>query len=184
MPEIPNDEKFRELILFIAEESEGDRAFGATKLNKILFYSDFNAYLHFGSSITGQEYQALKNGPAPRLLLPIMEQLESSNAIAIKERRHFGWPQKRTVALREPNLELFSAKEIKLVCDLIEELWDKTATQLSDLSHEFIGWELAEEGETIPYEVTLVGNRSPSKVDIEHCERAVAVAESWHSPRR
>ena len=34
-------DKFRELILYIAQESEGDPNFGATKLNKILFFCDF-----------------------------------------------------------------------------------------------------------------------------------------------
>jgi hypothetical protein len=29
------------------------------KLNKLLFFSDFTAYLLFGESITGQEYQKL-----------------------------------------------------------------------------------------------------------------------------
>jgi hypothetical protein len=32
------DERLAELLLFIAKKSEGDRRFGAVKLNKIIFF--------------------------------------------------------------------------------------------------------------------------------------------------
>jgi len=50
------DKRLRELILLIATRSEGDEPFGAVKLNKLLFYADFFAYVKFGESITGQEW--------------------------------------------------------------------------------------------------------------------------------
>src|SRR2546425_884388 len=71
------DEKLAEMILHIAQLSEGDEPFGATKLNKILFYCDFLSYLYHGKPITGQEYQKLPNGPAPRRLVPVLQYLES-----------------------------------------------------------------------------------------------------------
>ena len=61
--------RFRELILYCALKSETHRFFGATKLNKCLFYADFLAYRALGSSITGAEYLALEHGPAPRQLV-------------------------------------------------------------------------------------------------------------------
>ncbi len=53
----PDDIKLRELVLYLATLSEGDATFGKVKLNKLLFYADFNAYLKFGKPITGHEYQ-------------------------------------------------------------------------------------------------------------------------------
>jgi len=67
-PATINEKKFQELMLYIASRSADDQKFGATKLNKILFYADFQAYLSLGKSITGAEYQRLGNGPAPREL--------------------------------------------------------------------------------------------------------------------
>src|SRR6266851_4314505 len=163
----PNDKKFRELILFIAEKSEGDRPFGATKLNKLLFRSDFAAYLMFGNAITWHRYQALGNGPATRALLPILEKMEKTREIAFAERNFYGRPQRRVIALRAPDLSLFSAAEIDLVTTIIEECWGKTATRMSQLSHEFIGWKLAENGEDIPYEVALIDERAPTPKEIE-----------------
>ena len=75
-PMITNVEKLRELVLYIAEQSECDSAFGMTKLNKLLFFSDFQAYLSTGNAITGEEYQKLPNGPAPRKILPVMQSMQ------------------------------------------------------------------------------------------------------------
>ena len=44
-PLCPNDEKLRELIVYISDRCETDETFGAVKLNKILFLADFNAHL-------------------------------------------------------------------------------------------------------------------------------------------
>ena len=151
----PNDQKLRELILFVSERSEGDASFGSVKLNKLLFYADFLAYLEFGRAITWQKYQKLENGPCPRRMLPILHDLENDQDIAVVDRKYHGYTQKRTVALREPDLSMFSADEIGLVTQLIDEFWGKNAAQISDASHDFVGWRLANIGEDIPYEAAL-----------------------------
>jgi hypothetical protein len=82
----PEDErKMKELILYISQKCADDAKFGATKLNKILYFSDFLAYAYHGSPITGFEYQKLPNGPAPRRLVPVREQLMESGELGIQE---------------------------------------------------------------------------------------------------
>ncbi|MDH5642316.1 MAG: Panacea domain-containing protein, partial [Nitrospira sp.] len=68
-----NADKFKELILYVASQCEQDTYWNSTKLNKILFYSDFLAYKVNGQSITGADYFALERGPAPKALVPIRE---------------------------------------------------------------------------------------------------------------
>jgi len=46
--QIQDDEKLRELILYLADNSNGDESFGALNLNKHLFYADFYAYVYLG----------------------------------------------------------------------------------------------------------------------------------------
>jgi len=162
-----DDSKFKELLLFICRRSEGDEPFGATKLNKLLFFADFMAYRKLGKSITGHRYQKLDNGPAPQALLPIRNQLEEEGAIALGERDYHGHVQKRIFARRDPDLAGFTPEEIDIVTGLIQEYWGRTATQLSDLSHEFRGWQLAEDGEDIPYEVALVEFERESETDLQ-----------------
>jgi hypothetical protein len=153
---VADDEKLRELVLLISQESEGDAPYGATKLNKLLFYADFIAYVQFGKPITGQEYMRLENGPAPRRLIPITKSMEANKELVYSVRPFLGKTQKRPMALRAPELARFSASEISLVHTLIKQCWGKTAREMSDLSHRFAGWKLAADKEAIPYNVALV----------------------------
>lgn len=157
-----DDARMKELILYISQKSEGDRKFGATKLNKLLFYSDFSCYARYGKSITGQEYQRIERGPAPKRLLPLREGLEIEGRLKVFERDYYGRKQTLTVALDSPELSLFSGEEIALVDDIIASCWGLNATEISCLSHDFIGWKMANNKEYIPYELALVACREPS----------------------
>lgn len=159
------------MLLFISERSEGDERFGAVKLNKLLFYSDFSAFLLHGKSITGQEYQKLENGPAPRRLLWVRRELVKQKALAIRKVEYFNRHQDRTFALREPDLCCFTAEQIALVTRIIHENWNCNATEISERSHRFHGWEDAKPGETIPYEVALVSNRPPTAKEAARCRK-------------
>ncbi|MGC2300484.1 MAG: Panacea domain-containing protein [Acidobacteriaceae bacterium] len=147
-----NEKKFVELILYISQRSAHDLYFGATKLNKILYLSDFRAYGLWGSSITGAEYQHLQQGPAPRRLKPVRSAMEADEVLAIQPVLFSnGKTQHRTVNLREPDLSLFEAREIALVDSVIDELRNLNATEASNLTHQFVGWLMTEEGQTIDY---------------------------------
>lgn len=159
----PDDAKFRELLLYICRQSEGDAPFGAVKLNKLLFYSDFIAYLQFGNAITWQPYQRLDNGPAPKKMLPTVKKMEERGDLATREVRYYGLLQRQYCALRDPDLSRFSGDEIALVDRIIRECWGKNAKAMSEMSHSFRGWQQAKDGETIPYEVVLVRFERPTK---------------------
>ena len=134
-----NRSRFRELILYCALKSDKHQYFGATKLNKSLFYADFLAYRALGSSITGAEYLALEHGPAPRQFVAEREAMVRNSDIAIQH-----WArQQRVVALREPDLGDFSGAEIAIVDEVIDELRPLDAGDVSDLSHAFLGWKAA-----------------------------------------
>ncbi len=164
----PDDRKFEELMLHIAQRSANDRRFGATKLNKLLFYGDFLAYLYFGQPITAHRYQALPQGPAPIALLPVLRRMEEEKAAVVTQSEHYGFMQKRLVALRDPNYDLFSAQEIALIDRLIEDFWNLTAKQISEHSHQLLAWQVARPSEEIPYTVALVGSRRPTAEEAEH----------------
>lgn len=162
------DQKFRELVLYIARETESDPKCGKTKLYKILFYSDFWAYQKWGHSISGQDYQKLRNGPAPRRALPVIQGMLKKDCVWA-ERDYFGRPQQKLLALREPDLSDFSGEEIAIVQDVINILRPYDATEVSNLSHRFIGWQLAAEGEPIPYSTVALGEpRPPTPSEIEY----------------
>jgi hypothetical protein len=155
------DKKFEELILYIARESQEDRRCGATKLNKILFYADFMAYHKLGRSITGQKYQKLERGPAPRRIVLVVDAMIARGLCAWAERSYFGFPLRKLLALREPDVSVFSAEELDIARTVVSELWDLNATEVSDLSHRFVGWQAADFGEEIPYQTVFVDEPRP-----------------------
>lgn len=157
--------KFREMILFVAHETEDDRSCGATKLNKILFYADFRAYEQLGRSITGERYQKLERGPAPRRMVPVAEAMVSEGCCVWDEQDYFGFSLRKLVPLRKPDLSLFSAPEIELARRVIQELAPLNATEVSDLSHRFAGWQATEIGEDIPYATMFVDEPRPFTAD-------------------
>ena len=92
--------KFRELILHISGHSESDPGFGATKLNKLLFYIDFDSYRLLGTPITGATYRHLDEGPAPRQLLDERNNLLENGDAIMEHRDRFSRTQQRLVARR------------------------------------------------------------------------------------
>ena len=159
---VASDKKLRELILLICNRSENDPPFGATKLNKLLFFCDFIAYLEYGSPITGHEYFRLPKGPAPKKLVPIRERMKSRGELAYKQVDYFSYKQERPIALREPDVSEFSAREIDLVDRVVRKFLNKTASEISEYSHGFIGWKIAKQRELIPYHMALIGTRKPT----------------------
>jgi hypothetical protein len=162
------EEKLAELILYISQKCASDPCFGAIKLNKILYFSDFFAYANWGKPISGAEYQNLRKGPAPRRLVPVREYLESQKALVVQPvQLKSGNVQRRTINLREPKLEIFTAAEISLVDQIIAALQTYDAEQSSELSHRMIGWKMTKEGETIPYSTIFLSNEPLSDAEIQ-----------------
>ncbi len=164
----PRHPKLAELILHISKMSQDDPRFGATKLNKILFFSDFSQFRKKRKSITDDTYQRLQNGPTPKHLVPVRNWLVDKKSLVNQHVEYFGKKQMRPVALRDPDLSLFKAEEIALVDAIIKKFWDKDGTDVSLLSHDFIGWRVAKNGEEIPYSVALVNPRELTALEIAY----------------
>ena len=155
-------ERMRELILYVSARCADDPTFGAAKLNKVLFFSDFIAYRVHGKALTGVEYQKLDTGPAPRCLLPLREEMIRRGEAELQVVQDHERSQHRLIAKRDADLSGFTEAEIAVVNEVIRQLTDATAVQVSDLPHRLVGWQLAEPGETIPYELALVGLGAPT----------------------
>jgi len=157
--------KLEELILHIAEVCKDDPEFGATKLNKILFISDFVAYSVYGKPITEVTYFHLQNGPAPKEMIGVQEELIAKKEARIEERQYFGRTQKRLKPLRGPDTSMFLEEELSLVKDVINSMKGVTGSQLSDWTHKLVPWILTEQKEEIPYYTTYTMYDVPVRRD-------------------
>jgi len=162
-----SDERLGELILYISDRCIDDRYYGATKLNKILYFSDFLFFKLYGKSITGAEYQRLDEGPAPKRLIPVQQKLIKEKRLIVKSVPAWNRTQKRSVSIENPNIDLFTAREISVVDQIIKEVWDKSGTQVSIDSH-IINWEVYQDKESMPYESVHLSD----KITFEDVKRA------------
>lgn len=174
MDVVYDEAKFTELLLYVAHRLRPDRAGGATKLNKVLFFADFAHVRRTGRPITGADYQKLPQGPAPRRLKPVRAALVAEGDAEVVKEEFLGYELHRLVPLREPDVGVFSQAELSTIDRVLDDLDGLNARQVSDLSHEEAGWRLVDEGDTIPYAAALVGARQVSTSTSRRLQQEVA----------
>ena len=166
-----NVSKFQELILYLAHKSEDDPRFGATKLNKLLFYTDFGSYRMLGKPVTGATYQHLPAGPAPRQFLDAKRYLVDSGHAALEIRPYFAGAQDRLVPKRDADLSEFSPEEIEIADSVIDEFWDYNARRISEYSHQEWAWISTSDFEDIPYYRAWVSSEILTPEQIEEGQK-------------
>ncbi len=167
-----DDPRFKEFALYIREKGTSDPKLGATKLNKTLYFADFLAYAQSGQPITGTEYQELPNGPAPRRMLSIRDEMVNAGDLAIQRVKLIGGGRirERPIDVRSAKSEMFTSVQIALVDSIIEALRDATAEEVSELSHRMVGWKVVDLGETVPYETIFLSDEPMSEADIQRAQ--------------
>lgn len=157
-------QRFRELIIYVCYKCAHDPGFGATKLNKILYHSDFRAFEKFGVPLTGMAYHKLRYGPAPKALLPVVRELAQEGALVEAQDQNEPYDQKRTKALRAAYTDHFTGDELALVDEVIQECWGKTAVAVSDETHG-VAWKARNMKDSIPYEAVFLSDERPTDDD-------------------
>lgn len=147
-----DQEKFKRLVHYVIWRAGKRDWFGATKLNKVLWFADSRAYVLTGKSITGASYTRQEHGPCPRAVMPVRDELLAEGAIRVT------WEGSLTrfVALFPPDTTIFTKDEISAADWWIDHISaDHTAGSISEASHDY-AWEIAAMGETIPLHAALV----------------------------
>ncbi len=172
-----NYQKFKELILEICNQSTDDDYCGAVKLNKLLFFIDLKSYAKLGRSISGQKYQKLKLGPVPMQILPVLKDMENNGDIQRTSKMVHGYEQQKTVPLRKANVTLFDESELQIISDVTEDFKKTNGKDISERSHGFIGWELAQMNEVIPLETVFISTRELTKKEKEYSLKLTGLPE-------
>jgi hypothetical protein len=156
--------KFKEMILYFSQRGiDEGLVIGSTKLNKLMAFSDFEAFAELGAPITGATYQRLPLGPAARQLVPMRNQLLGDKEARWKENQENEWDDV-LIPISTPNLKVFEAPQLRIMDRVFVELRPYNAKASSDLSHERLaGWRVLKNKETIPYETFVVSSNPPPK---------------------
>lgn len=131
-------EKTKHLILYFAECLAPYK----TKLNKLLFYSDFDHFRGFAQSITGLKYVAIPHGPVPNHYEYLFEALVEEGIIR-KEYSVTGYGEVEQI-LSSGKLKfdesLFSASELNSLRYIAEKFNELSATDIAEISHQEPAW--------------------------------------------
>ncbi len=155
--------RMKQLIIYISKKCQDAERFGAIKLNKILWRSDFQSFARRSVPVTGREYKRLELGPAPKEMPVLHRDMQVQGLIGLdKVEVSEGKIEHRTIALVEPDLSIFSKDDLFFVDESIAYFWDKTGTETSDDSHG-VAWSSRNNGDLMPYELARLSDKPISK---------------------
>lgn len=145
-------EKFKQVLLYILEKVGAKPNIGMTVLYKLLYFIDFDYYEKYEKQLMGLTYFKNTHGPAPRDFAKVVKQMVYSGELIEVKSKYFAHDQKKFLPRTEPDLLLLNGQELEMIDDVLRRYSDKSATQLSDMSHRDTPWKVAKDGENLEYE--------------------------------
>ena len=147
-----NIAKFKEVLLYILSKVGAKPNVGQTVIYKLLYFIDFDFYELYEEQILGLKYIKNTYGPTPTSFDKIVKQMQKSNELEVIKTKHFSHNQTKYMPVRFADLTELSAKEIKHIDYVLEKYSDKTASELSTISHRDVPWITTKDKCEIPYE--------------------------------
>jgi hypothetical protein len=170
-------ERFKALVHYVCDKATDPSVLGSVKLNKVLWYSDSIHYMIQGASITGETFIKRQYGPVPRHIVRAVSELVSEGKIARGRVDHFGFVKNEYIAIKDAEVSLFSAEQIKLIDAAFEHVClHHTARSVSEETHGVI-WEIAAMGEEIPLSTVFASDVGEvDETDFEWAHEILAAA--------
>lgn len=147
-----NLEKFKQVFLYLLEKTAGKPNVGMTVLYKLLYFIDFDYYERYEEQLMGLTYIKNHHGPTPREFIGVVDEMKRSGEIEEVKSTYFTYEQRKFLPHTKASLDRLSAQEVKMIDNVLARYSDKSAKELSDLSHEDTPWAVAEEGNNIEYD--------------------------------
>ncbi len=148
-------EKFKQVLLYITEKVGALPNVGQTVLYKLLYFCDFDYYEKFEEQLIGAKYIKNHYGPTPVAFRRIVDDMVNNGEIEEVKTKYFDHDQTKYLPVKKANLAGLSAREIQHIDEVLNRLANKSATELSDLSHKDVPWITAEEGKEVDYEAVF-----------------------------
>jgi uncharacterized phage-associated protein len=167
-------QKLKDVVHYVCAHC-GQDELGNVKLHKILYFADMLHFLSVNKPLTGVEYQKQSFGPVARHLSWAINELCKEGALKVQKRDYYGFKKTDYLSLQIPSVARLSNSEIALINDVIGFVCERSAKEISELSH-MEPWKAAEIGETLPYYSAL--GLLPSGATDDDVEAAVAEARA------
>lgn len=147
--------KFKQVLLYLLEHCAGKPNVGQTVIYKLLYFADFNFYEMYEEQMTGATYRRQQYGPVPVEFTSIMKDMEKHGEIKEIKDNYYDFPQKRYIPLKKADLNQLKASEKEVLDQVISQLSDKCAADISAYSHEDMPWKATKDGEVLDYELVF-----------------------------
>lgn len=128
-------DKLKNILLYYIER--GDGVF-FTKMNKLLFYTDFLAYRLTGKGMTGLCYKAIMHGPVPLHWNRVYSFYNDIDQEIVQYAD--GRAGTKLVSKSSPDLACFSEEEMAMLDYVYERFKKETPGQISETSHQEEAW--------------------------------------------
>ncbi|MGY6648037.1 Panacea domain-containing protein [Wenyingzhuangia sp. IMCC45574] len=121
------------------------REINYTKAIKLIWLSDRYYLRNHGKTITGDKYFALKNGPLASCTSDIIKAYNLSDEELSYREEFFEVAGYILKSVKEPNLKVFSKKELEILKLIYKTFSNETWDSLSNFSHIFPEWKVYED---------------------------------------
>lgn len=125
-----------------------DNALGETQLMKNMFALDFHSNKTLGSPITTLKYAKAPFGPIIDKHEKIINYLVNNDYLSLV---FIGNDKVKFKSNKDFNNDVFSDDELSILEFIKNKLKNKSANELSEWSHEFVGWQNTKIGQIIDY---------------------------------
>ena len=135
----PNFDKLVEMVVYFTENVRVT----PTKMNKLLFYSDFLHYKLTGVSISGTRYFAHTHGPVPKKFRTLFDYLSDQqivDLISVQYPSGLVGEEFIKIPSKAFKSELFDKVEIDILDEIILKFKKYNAKEIRELSHEEKAW--------------------------------------------
>ena len=133
----PQFDKIAGMIILFSNQMKSFK----TKLNKLLFFADFQNYSKTGFSITGLTYRAIPLGPVPAEYDKLYMKLAEEEKIYIDEVLLPGDDYAEIIKGREEyNENIFNDKEKEVLDTIIKQFCLMSSKEIVELSHQYKAW--------------------------------------------
>lgn len=124
-----------------------------TKMNKLLFYTDFLAYREHGMAISGLSYRAIRFGPVPERWDKVYSEFPEIEQEFRQAGDFIGNVLKSTIPA---DTSLFTKEEMEILDTVCSRFGSSSSREISRMSHDEHAWQdYYQQSGTIPFEAAF-----------------------------
>jgi len=148
--EIPNYEKYRQMILALLRLNKN---ITKTKLAKLLYFADFAWYYTHLHSMSGMPYRKIQYGPVADTYFRLIDEMSDNGEIDIEQKKEGAMLISETRGGAKVKLSEVSTEEMRLMKKIDRKWKDKKTADVVKFTHKQLPFMFAEDNDIVSYDI-------------------------------